>query len=783
MAVINIQIKVQHAVNGRIRFKIPAIRFNRAACRQYEALFRDMNGIRGVAANPKSASLVVRYDPRTLSRSEVVQKIGGRAMAGRKTLAGKRITCSRPANAARKDSLQPALWRFIGLTLLVGVVFVREVLLKRPLAQSLFSPLGLITSAAALPLVKRSLVKLKEGRMTLESFLGGSIIAAVAAGQATAALEILWITSGGELLQGWITERSRRAIRDILKVTEKEAYVLTGGVEVSIPVDQVQPGDTVVLHTGEKIAVDGEIIKGEALIDESPITGRSEPATRTRGAKVCAGTFVRQGVIFVKAEQVGDRTYLARILRMVEDSLENKAPIEGVADRLAQNLIQTGFAVTAATLMLTGSPWRAFTVMLVMACPCATILAASTAISAAISAAARRHILIKGGRYLEEVGRANVICFDKTGTLTTNEPEIRQLINFNGLPEDALLQLAYATETHNSHPVALAIKREAKKRGIPPISHEVCEYFLGKGVRSEIHGDEILVGSHKLMAQFAVDPERVKAHLEKVKLQGLTLVFIAKNRALLGVVGFANQDRRDVADVIRHLQGDGFKKTAMITGDSKYSALEMAQRLNFDECRYSVLPEEKADIVAGLRNNGDKVLMVGDGINDALALAEADVGVAMGAGGSEVAIEAADIALVKDELSGVVYVRALSRKTLAVVHQNFWIATGSNIAGVTLGAFGLLSPVMAGLVHIGHTLGILANSSRLLFFEQPPIPAGPPPPSRSTIEGLDGPAAQSGRPPKKPDTTTKGEFNDAGHFDGSGKKAGRTAGVSRKPRP
>jgi manganese/zinc-transporting P-type ATPase C len=340
------QIKVQHAVNGRIRFKIPAIRFNRTACRQHEALFRDMKGIRGVGANPKSASLVVRYDPRTLSRREVIERIGGHAMAGTTASAGKGLTCSRPAGAARKDSLKPALWRFIALTLLVGVVFVRNVLLKRPFAQTLFSPLGLITSVTALPLVKKGLVKLKEGRVTLESFLGGSIIAAAAAGEATAALEILWITSGGELLQGWITERSRRAIRDILQVTEKETYVLTGGVEVSIPVDQVQPGDTVVLHTGEKIAVDGKITKGAAVIDESPITGRAEPATKAEGAKVFAGTFVRQGVIFVKAEQVGDRTYLARILQMVENSLENKAPIEGVADRLAQNLIKTGFAVT-----------------------------------------------------------------------------------------------------------------------------------------------------------------------------------------------------------------------------------------------------------------------------------------------------------------------------------------------------------------------------------------------------------------------------------------------------
>jgi cation-transporting P-type ATPase C len=712
---------VRHAVPGRIRFRMPLVRQSSKTRKQLEQMLVAIPGVRWTRLNVPCGSVIVRYDRQALTREALIRSIadffrrhGARVPVASKDRSGRSLD-------SHNHKLPSAWRRFIGLTALTVGVFFRQVVLRLPVAQTLLSPLGVITALASLPLVKAGIADIRERRISLESFLGGSIVTAVAAGEALAALEILWITSAGTLLQTWITERSRRAIRDILQVTEKETYILRDGVEVSIPVNQVQPGDTVVLHTGEKIAVDGKIVKGEAVIDDSPITGRAKPITRAKGDKVFAGTFVRQGVIFVKAQHVGDRTYLARILRMVEDSLENKAPVEGVADRLAQKLIKTGFAVTLATLILTRSTWRAFSVMLVMACPCATILAASTAISAAINAAARRHILIKGGRYLEEAGQANVICFDKTGTLTTNEPELKYLVNLDGLPEDELLRLAYSTEIHNSHPVALAIKSEAQRRGITPIHHSVCEYFLGKGVRSEIHGDEILVGSRKLMEQFEVQPGQVKGYLDGVKQQGLTLIFIAKDRELLGVAGFANQDRRDVADVMRHIRDDGFKKTAMITGDSKYSALDMAKRLKFDECRYSLLPEEKADIIKGLRSNSDRVLMVGDGINDALALAEADVGIAMGAGGSEVAIEAADIALVKDDLAGIIYVRELSRKTMTVVHENFWIATGSNVVGVVLGALGWLSPVMAGLVHITHTLGILANSSRMLFFDGPPV--------------------------------------------------------------
>jgi manganese/zinc-transporting P-type ATPase C len=714
-------IQVQHALPGRIRYRLPLLQ-HRADIQ--EPLVRMLSATDGVAwarANPKCASLVVRFNPNSLNREELSRSLT--EFLQRHSGPDRSPTDSMPVRQTenRHLNMHSAKRRFAGLSVLAAGVFTRTAVLRLPLAQTLFSPLGAVTVLAALPLIRAGLSDLRNRRVSLESFLGGGILAAAAAGEAVAALEILWITSAGKLLQAWITERSRRAIRDILEITEKETYIISDGVEISIPVDQVRPGDTVVLHTGEKIAVDGEIIRGEALIDDSPITGRAEPAVRSRADQVLAGTFVRQGVIFVKAQQVGDRTYLSRILQMVESSLENKAPIEGTADRLARNLIRTGFAVTAATLVLTRNPWRAFSVMLVMACPCATILAASTAISAGISAAARRHILIKGGRYLEEAGRTEVICFDKTGTLTTSKPDLKQLTGFNGVSDDELLELAYSAEIHNSHPVALAIRHEARKRGIQPVSHDVCEYFLGKGVRSVIRGDEILVGGHKLMAQFEVNPEMVKAYHEKVKRQGLTLIFIAKNRTLAGVAGFASRERANGREVIRYLQKDGCRKTVLITGDSKHSALALADRMDFDQCCFSVLPEEKGRIIADLKSNGDRVLMVGDGINDALALAEADIGVAMGAGGSEVAIEAADIALVKDNLAGVVYVRCLSRETIRVVHQNFWIATGSNIAGVVLGGLGMLSPVMAGMVHITHTLGILANSGRLLFYDPAPI--------------------------------------------------------------
>lgn len=712
MVLIKKTLVIRHDIPSRIRFKVYPVRNNRQKAGELEKKAGEINGILSACVNPASASLILRYDTSVIDRKTLIE-----------TVRNFFETIPAAAKKPKEISVTSSAYQFAGLTGVVGWLFTKEVIMGATVAQSLFSPLGIITSLFALPLLKRGYAHFKERRFTLETFLGGSILVACAAGEAAAALEILWITAGGHLLQSWITERSRTAIRDILQVTGKNTYILIDGVEVEVPVEDVSPGDTVVMHTGEKISVDGTIIDGEAVIDESPINGRSEPAARHAGDEVYAGTFVRQGVIHVTAEKVGDKTYLARILTMVEDSLENRAPIEGVAEKLASNLIKTGFAVTFATLLLTGSLWRAFTVMLVMACPCATILSASTAISAAISAAAKRHILIKGGRYLEEVAHADIACFDKTGTLTTNHPEIRQFINTSDMEDDELLQIAYSAEIHNFHPIALAIKAEAERRDIPPLTHAECDYMLGRGVRAVFNTEEVFIGNLKLMNQFDIDTDSVEKHIEKFSRQGLTQVFIAKGNRLLGLIGFANQDRPYVRQVVDTLLKNGIKNVVMITGDEESTARHLAKELNITKYFASVMPEDKAGIVTELKNNGtgNKVLMVGDGINDALALAEADIGIAMGAGGSEVAIEAADIALVKDDLTGLVYVRALSRQTLKIVHQNFWIATGSNIAGVVMGALGILSPVAAGLIHIIHTAGIMANSGRLLIYREPEL--------------------------------------------------------------
>ncbi len=716
-------ITVRHELSGRIRFRIAGLGQDDAA--RLDAL-KSTAGVAWVDVNPACSSLAVGFDPETVSRDALVARVW--SVFAPETTEAPAAKASPPAcapapgtscacAAAETGAVAKAARRFAGVSAVMGVTFVRTTVLGGTVAQTAFSPLGIAALFFGLPLIRSGYKKIKKKKLDLDGFLGAGTAVAVAAGEALTAFEILWINSGAELLTAWTAERSRKSISQILDMTSHHTFVLIDGVEVEREVGDVRDGDTVVLHTGEKISVDGEIIKGEAILNEAPITGRREFSHKALGDEVFAGTFVREGVIHVLAANVGDQTYLARVMHKVQSELESRAPIEGEADRLAAILVKLGLGVTAMTFLLTGSAWRAFTVLLVMACPCATSLAASTAVSASISAAAKNRILIKGGRYLEEAGSCDVVCFDKTGTLTTHEPVVRELAPAKGVSEHELLKMACSAEAHNHHPLAQAIKLEASRFGVEPIPHTVCDYRMGMGIMAEIQGDQILVGSAKLAKEYGVPALHDSEAVGAFQKRGLTVLHVFKNGEPQGLIGLDALVRPESANVVRRLRSMGVRRLLLVTGDEESSARRLAERLSVDEYFASIMPEDKAVIVTKTMDAGGKVLMVGDGVNDTLALAKADVGAAMGKDGAEAAVESADITLADDSLEALADVYGLSQWTIRVVRQNFWIATGSNVIGVALGAMGLLSPVAAGLIHIAHTLGVVANSSRLLSFK------------------------------------------------------------------
>ena len=383
-----LEISLSHSLPGRSRFHINAVRRKPEIARRLETAMQHCDAISSVQVSPVTGSILLTYNAAQLTPSGIKQLLQGAFTDDLSQPQHERASSVQTGEL----SIENALWRFLGLTAAMGGLLIRQFIFALPVAQGAFSPLGALTIAASLPLLRRSLSQFRqEQRVSLESFLGGTVIAAVAVGEAGTALEVLWIHSGAGLLTSWVTERSRQAISEIMRISDSQACTLVDGTEVMVAVDSLIVGEVVVVHADERIPVDGQVEKGPALVDESPITGRAELALRQAGDPVFAGTIVREGWLHIRAERVGKTTYLARIFQMVEESLENKAPIEGVADQLARTLVNLGFVATAGTWLLTGSLWNAFTVMLVMACPCATALAASTAVNAAINRATRRH--------------------------------------------------------------------------------------------------------------------------------------------------------------------------------------------------------------------------------------------------------------------------------------------------------------------------------------------------------------------------------------------------------
>ncbi len=722
-------VKVKQSMPGRMRIRVNSLqrRVKRAGWMQEH--LRRAEGINSVEIRSATGSVIVFFNPEEISIKAILQEVVEQILhpvsypEPSEPLPGFKSLC-KSCDCGSKVAYSTKLRRVVWLSTFMLYSVVRMWIFRLPLAQNPISLIGLVAMAGAATLLKEAVVDVAEKKkLTATPFLAFGSLATIAMGQAFSALQIIWIYNVAELTEDYVGQRSRQAIRDILEVAPANAYVMVDGMELETKVADIKPGDIVVVHTGEKVPVDGVVDEGDALVDEASINGRSEAILRSRGDNVYAGTIVSQGVLFIHTIKTGEDTYLSHIMQMVEDSMSNKAPVEQKADELAARLMKVGIAATALTLLLTGDPMRALTVMLVMSCPCATVLAASSAVTAAVANAAKHSILIKGGLYLETIGKADVYCFDKTGTLTMEQPEIIAVLGRTpSITEESIIAMAATAESHNQHPMAKAILAEADARNLTPEPHAVCEFKAGRGVLCTIGGDAvILVGNRQFMEEHEVDIRWFNKRAAAQREMGNTVVFVAKNGKAKGMLGVANPVRPEAVRVLNCLRGDGVKAIHLVTGDNEEVAQTMMNVFPFDDCRAALMPEEKAARVQELKK-GSIVVMVGDGVNDALALSHADIGIAMGVGGAEVAMEAADIALADSNLEGLMKVRNLSHKTMTIIDQNHYMAVSTDLIGAALGMLGMLSPIMAGMIHIFHTGGILLNSGRLLSWEPPVEP-------------------------------------------------------------
>jgi cation-transporting P-type ATPase C len=632
------------------------------------------------------------------------------------TVCGSSTSCNRCEIKPQKQI--PWRRKLIEFGLLTGYaiyIFVKENIMGVALNATPFSLVAGVALVAALPLLKDSYEDIKQGRFTLETFMGGTMVLAIFFGEATAAFEIIYILRGGMLLEDYIATKSKNEIYKLVEIDIKKVFIRKEDIELEVDMNEVVAGDIVVAREGDKIPVDGVIVSGEAAINEALINGRSTASMKKEGESVFAGTLIDSGRIDIEVRALGSSTYISRVMSDVEKSLAFKSSAQLEADRLAQKLLKLGTILTISTFVVTGSLLRAFSVMIVMSCPCATVLAASTAVSAGVANGAKNGILIKGGEALEQVAQSDVFCFDKTGTLTTGEPIVIEMMFAPNTNKDRFLEIIAAMEYRNAHPIAKAIVTYAQQEEVNISQEANSEILTGLGVVGSFEEHDVVVGNRKLLEQRNITLEGFKWLSERYFERGHSVVYLVVDGVLWGLLVLEHEVREGTKEMIEILRQKGVKHIALLTGDEERVATSFALNLGFDKVYANQSPHDKARAIDELKERYKGVVMVGDGVNDTLAMSKADVGISFAAGGSKAAIEVSDIAITHSHPEDVTYLYDLSKKTLKVVNQNYWIGTGTNLGGVALASVGLLSPVAAGAIHIGHTVAIMANSSKLTF--------------------------------------------------------------------
>ena len=615
--------------------------------------------------------------------------------------------------AARRDLIKVI---GIGMLLVLGWVLGATKLVPTSVAA------GLVIVAlvlAAWPIFLRAIKALLGKRLDADVLVAIAVIAASSVGEFVAAAEVAFIMLLGAQLEEYTIRRARRSLGSLLSLVPPTAHVRRDGKEEEVAAIDLQVGDIVVVRAGERIPVDGVVQSGMASVNQAPVTGESMPVDRSEGDEVFVGTLAETGALIIEARRVGEDTTLARIAQLVEAAQQREAPIQRTLDRAAGWIVPVMLTLSALVYLFSHDMARAITVLIV-ACPCALILATPTAVMAAIARAARAGVLIKGGQYLEATARLHTIVFDKTGTLTNGEPEVTHVSRFDDHSEAELVQMAAVAEKMSAHPVARAIMRKASALGLVTEDPATFEAHHGRGVVAERNGQRLVVGQTGLMDdQSIVMSDALHTHMDEHHDEGHTTVVVAHDGEVCGTICVADTVRARADEAIRDLRGLGIEKVVMLTGDNKRVAMQIAGKLGLDEVKADVLPGQKAAHIESLRQKGriGGVAMVGDGINDAPALAVADVGIAMGLSGTDVAHEAADIALMADDLSKIAFAVGLSRHTLQIIKQGLLFALVYNVVMVTTAATGHLHMIGGAIAHQFSSVLVIVNAMRLLRYK------------------------------------------------------------------
>ncbi|WP_035832137.1 heavy metal translocating P-type ATPase [Cupriavidus metallidurans] len=574
-------------------------------------------------------------------------------------------------------------------------------------------PIEVLWAAVAIglyPLVKTGLKDLfTERKIGTEIFVTIATIVAVFGGETIAGAVLMVIILIAEFIAELNTDRARASIKSLIGSVPQVALVRDAGGERTVPIAQVTAGQVVLVRTGEKIPVDGVVVGGAGAVNQAPITGESVPQDKAEGSQVFAGTIVESGAIDVRTDKVGGDTIFSRIIALVEDAESERAPVQKLADRVASWLIPVVLVFLVGVFLVTRDVSKIVT-LLIFTSPAELGLATPLVMIAAIARAARTGILIKGGLYLELLAKADAMVFDKTGTLTANKPKVvRVEVLEPGLSDTDFLRLAAAADRRSAHPLAKAVVDEAAARDMQVPEPDNFEQIQARGVKASVEGRVVLVGNPALLREAGVTLDR------SVEDPGSTPVHVAVDGRFAGVIFIADTLRPGAAEAIAALRESGVKRIVMLTGDNAATAQAIASQLGVDEVKADLMPQDKVAAIAQLQAKGLKVAMVGDGVNDAPALARAEVGIAMGGGGTQAALEAADIALMTDDLNKIVAARNIARRSYRTIQENLWVGVGVvHVLGITAALMGWIGPIQAAFIHLGPDVMVFLNSVKLL---------------------------------------------------------------------
>ena len=526
-----------------------------------------------------------------------------------------------------------------------------------------------------------------------------AMFAAIYIGDLFAAGEVAFIMAIGALLEEATTKRARKGLKNLISLTPAKGRRLKDGKEEMIPAEEIKQGDILRILPGETIPADRKIISGETSVDQSVMTGESLPVDKGVGEDVFCGTINRFGSIDISATNIGEDSSLQKLIRMVQDAENKQAPMQRIADKIASWLVPAALLIAVGAYIFTGNIVTAVTVLVVF-CPCALVLATPTAIMAAIGQATKHGVIIKSGEALEKMGRVDTIAFDKTGTLTYGRLDVSDILSFDdSISETKLLSLAASAETKSEHPLGKAIVACAKSKEVEIVESTSFKMMTGKGIYAEVEDFKLFCGNEKFLIENGVSIESdIQSVLDRLRTQGKASILIADEKKCFGLIALSDVLRPEAKDMVSRL-ADMQTKTVLLTGDNRKTANYFAEQVGISEVRSELLPEEKVQNIEDLQTKNHKVCMIGDGVNDAPALKTADVSVAMGSMGSDIAVDAADIALMSDDISKIPYLKRLSNATVKTIKASIALSMCINFVAIVLSLMGILTPTTGALVH------------------------------------------------------------------------------------